>query len=65
MNQTWENGKKTNFVPGFGPFWSEVGPQKFFRGFYLYKLLYIVANYHCMQFQRKLINQIWESGKKT
>ena len=28
-------------------------------------MLDIVASYHCMQFHRKLINQTWESGKKT
>ena len=28
-----ENGKKTNFGPGFGPFWPKVGPPIFFVGF--------------------------------
>ena len=27
-------------------------------------MLYIVASYHCMQFQEKLINQTWENDKK-
>ena len=27
-------------------------------------MLYIVANYHCMQFQGKSINKTWENGKK-
>ena len=27
-------------------------------------MLDIVASYHCMQFQGKLMNQIWENGKK-
>ena len=36
INQTWENGKKPNFGPEFGPFWPKFSPQKFFRGFYLY-----------------------------
>ena len=36
MNQTWENGEKTNFRLDFGPFWPKFGPQNFFRGFYLY-----------------------------
>ena len=27
-------------------------------------MLYIVASYHCMQFQGKLINQTWENYKK-
>ena len=28
-------------------------------------MLGIVTSYHCMQFQRKLMNQAWENGKKT
>ena len=36
MNQTWENGEKTNFRLDFGLFWPKFGPQNFFRGFYLY-----------------------------
>ena len=31
--------------------------------FYLYLMLYIVANY-CMQIQGKLMYQTWENGKK-
>ena len=27
-------------------------------------MLGIVTSYHCMQFQRKLMNQAWENGKK-
>ena len=27
-------------------------------------MLYIDANYHCMQFQGKLMNQAWENDKK-
>ena len=38
----------------FGP---NVVPKSFLRGFYLYWMLYIVASYHCMQFQVKLMNQ--------
>ena len=30
MNQTWENGKKTNFGSDFGLFWPTFGPHKFF-----------------------------------
>ena len=26
-------------------------------------MLYIVASYHCMQFQGKVINQTWKNGK--
>ena len=44
--------------------WSKFGPQSFFRGFYLYPILDIVASYHYMQFQEKLMNQTWENGKK-
>ena len=27
-------------------------------------MLHIVASYHCMQFQRKLMNWTWENDKK-
>ena len=27
-------------------------------------MLYIVASYHCMKFQEKLMNQTWENDKK-
>ena len=64
MNQTWENVKKPSFGPNFGPFGPNLGPKTFFRGIYLSKMLHIVASYHCMQFQGKLMNQIWESSKK-
>ena len=60
MNQTCENGKKFSFEPDFGSF----DPPKFFGEFYLYLMLDIVASYHCMQFQGKLINQNWENGWK-
>ena len=49
MNQAWENGKKTSFGSDFGPFGSNLDPQKFFYGFYFY-MLDIVASYDCMQF---------------
>ena len=28
-------------------------------------MLYIIVSYHCMQFERKLMNQTWENGKKN
>ena len=31
---------------------------------YAQQMLEIVANYHCMLFQGKLMNQTWENGKK-
>ena len=33
MNQTWENGKKTNFRPDLGFFGPNLGPQFFFMQF--------------------------------
>ena len=36
MNQSLENGEKSNFGPDFGSFGPNLGPQNFFRGFYLY-----------------------------
>ena len=56
--------RKTNFGPDFGPFWPKFGPLKSFHRFYLYAMLYIVASYHCMQFQWNLISKTWENGKK-
>ena len=35
-DETWENFKKTEFGPDFDPFGQYLGPQNFFRGFYLY-----------------------------
>ena len=37
-------------------------PQVFFMDFI--SMLDIVASFHCMQFQGKLINQTWENGEK-
>ena len=36
MNQTWKNDKKLNFGLDFGSFDPTLGPQNFFRNFYLY-----------------------------
>ena len=55
--KTRENSEKPNFGPDFCP---NLGPKSFFREFYFY----IVASYHCMQFQRKLINKTSENGEK-
>ena len=52
--------KKPSFETNFGPF----GPKNFFHEFYLYYMLDIVASYHCMWFQGKLMNQTWENSKK-
>ena len=60
-NQTSENSEKRNFGPDFGP---NSGPPNFFRGFYLYLMLDIVASYHCIQSQGKLMNQTCENCKK-
>ena len=50
MNQTWKPNLGSDFDPN-------LVLKTFFGGFYLYKMLYIVASYHFMQFQGKLINQ--------
>ena len=63
MNQTWENGKKLSFGPNFGTFSPNLGPKNFFHGFYLHQMLDIVAGYHCMQFQGKLMNRTSENDK--
>ena len=46
-----------------GPILAQIWAPNFFWGFYFYYMLDIVASYHCMQFQGKLINQTWENGK--
>ena len=52
MDQTWDNGKLTNFRSDFCLF-SKFG------------MLDKVASYHFMQFQEILINQIEKMTKKT
>ena len=41
-----------------------LGPRNFFRGFYLFQMLDIVANYHCIQFQgnRIIQTQWWKTS---
>ena len=56
--------KKTNLWPNFGLFGPNLGPKIFFHGIHLLQMLEIVASYHCMQFQGKLMNQTWENGQK-
>ena len=56
--QTLKTGKKkSNLGPDFGLFLPKFGPKIFFCEFYLYQVLEVVTSYHCMLFQRKLINQ--------
>ena len=62
MNQTWENGKKHNFGPDFGPFGPNVGPQNV--SWVLHLLVVRVLSYHPMQFPEKLMNLTWENGEK-
>ena len=64
-NQTWENGKKPSFGTDFDSFGPNLGPKIFFHGFYLYHMLDIVASYHCMKLQVKLMNQTWKRGGKN
>ena len=64
MNQTWENGRKPSFGTDFGHCGPNLGPKKNFHEFFLYYILDIVASYHYMQFQRRIINQTWENAKK-
>ena len=64
MQKTWENGKKPSFGTDFGHIGPNLGPKIFFRGFYLCFTLDIIASYHCMQFQGKVMNLTWENCKK-
>ena len=64
MNQTRKNSKKPNFgliLACLAQIWA---PKTFFREFYLYKMLDIIASYHCMPFQGKLIILTQENGKR-
>ena len=49
MNQTWENGKKSNLGPNFGLFGPHLHPKTFFR----------------IQFQEKLMIQTQENDEKA
>ena len=48
MKETCENDKKAKLGFDFGLFDPNLLPQIFFRGFYLYQMLGIVASYHGM-----------------
>ena len=56
--------QKHNFGPDFGPFGSNLEPQKFLREFYLYKWLDVVQSYHTMKFKGKLMNKTCKNEKK-
>ena len=60
MNQIWENSEKPNFGL-FGPY---LGPKNTFCGFYLRRILDIVASYYCIQFQGKIMTQTQENDEK-
>ena len=62
MNQTEEIDKKPNFGPDFG--WPKFDRPNFFSWVLPILVLDIVVSYHCMRFQEKLMNKIWENGKK-
>ena len=57
MNQTWENGKKTNLGSNFGSFGANLDPPNVCHEFYHYHTLEIVTKYHCMQFVGKSMIQ--------
>ena len=49
--------KKPSFGPNFGPIGPHLSPKNFFREFYVYQMLDIVACFRYMQFQGKLMHQ--------
>ena len=57
MNKLEKMAKNLILGPILAP---SLGPQNFIRGVYFYYMLDIVANYPCMQFQRKLLIQTQE-----
>ena len=65
INQTWENDKKLNFRPDFGPFGPNLGAPKFCSCVLALLGLRHVANYHRVQFQGKLMIQTQKNGKKN
>ena len=60
MNQIWKMAE-TGFGPNFGRFWSKSGPR---RTFLWVLLVADVESYHCIQFEKKLMNRTWENSKK-
>ena len=61
MNQTSENGKKSNLRSDSGP---NFGPQNLFLWILPVLDVRNYASYHCMQFQGKQMSQTLENGKK-
>ena len=57
--------KKTDFGPHFSQLGPKLGPKNFFVGLNLYWMLEIVASYHRIQSQGKLMIQTPETSKKT
>ena len=55
--------KKTNFGADFGLFGPNLDPKNF-HWFYLFQMLDIVASYHRIQCQEKLLFQTQENGEK-
>ena len=56
--------QKTSFGSHFSLFGPNLGPKIAFRQLYLYYMFDIVASYHCMQFQGKLMNKCEKMAKK-
>ena len=64
MNQTWENGKKSNFGSNFALFGPNLGLKTFFVDFTSTSSLDIVPRYYPMLFKGKLMNKTWENSEK-
>ena len=60
------NLREKNLVSGLilAPLAQIWAQKNFFCRLYLHQILDIVASYHCMQFQEKLMNQTLENHKK-
>ena len=56
-NQTWIISKKPSFGPDFGPVGPNSGCQNLFSIIWLHQSLDIMASYHHVQYQKKLIIQ--------
>ena len=63
MNQTWENGKKPSFKPGFGPFGLHSDAKNFLVGFTStrwYALLQAIVVCNFKQNQQTKLERMWK-----
>ena len=57
--------KKTSFAADFGPFGPNLGSKTFLLGFYLNRILDIVATYYCIAISKKTKQQNLKKCQQT